>query len=264
MTPIDRTAGLVARGASVAVAGRRLVAGVDLALRPGELVAIVGRNGAGKSTLLRLLAGLHRPATGEVSLDGRPLADLAPGERARRLGFLAPAGLPVPAGFTVREVVGWARFARRDWWRSTGVDDPPVERALAALELTGLADRRLDSLSDGERARAWLAALVAQETDYVLLDEPTSHLDAAHATDGLATIRSWARAGRAVAVVLHDLDAALAVADRIVLVADGRIALDRAVERVPVDELGRWLGVGLAEVTLDGRRRVLARTGGTG
>lgn len=256
--------GLVARGASVAVDGRPLVDGVEFVLRPGELVGIVGRNGAGKSTLLRLLAGLRQPATGEVRLDGRLLMDLAPGERARRLGFLAPAGLPVPAGFTVREVVGWARFAHRDWWRSTGVDDPTVERALAGLELTRLADRSLDSLSDGERSRVWLAGLVAQETDYMLLDEPTSHLDAAHAAEGLRTIRSWARAGRAVAVVLHDLDAALAVADRIVLVAEGRIALDRPVGQVPIEELDRALGVRLVEVTVDGRRRVLARTGGAG
>lgn len=262
MTAFEGGPGLVARGASVAVAGRRLIADVDLALRPGQLVAVVGRNGAGKSSLLRLLAGIHRTATGEVRLNGRPLTALAPGERARRLGFLAPAGLPVPAGFVVREVVGWARFAHRDWWRSTAVDDPVVGRALAGMELTGLADRRIDSLSDGERARVWLAALVAQETDYVLLDEPIDHLDAAHAAASLRTIRAWARAGRAVAVVLHDLDAALAVADRIVLVADGRIAIDRPVEQVPIEELGRALGVRLAAVTLDGRRRVLTRTGG--
>ncbi len=254
--------GLVARGASARVGGRALIADVDLDIRPGEFVAIVGRNGAGKSTLLRLLAGLHRPAPGEILLDGRPLAGLPATERACRLGFLAPAGLPVPPGFTVQEVVGLARFARSSWWRSTGVDDRAVLRALEAMELADLAGRRLESLSDGERSRVWLAGLVAQETDYVLLDEPLSHLDAAHAADGLRTIRSWARAGRAVAAVLHDLDAALVAADRLVVVAGGRIVVDRSTAQVPVDELGRWLGVPLSEVSLDGCRRVLAASAG--
>lgn len=262
MSGMDLSSGLVARGASVVVGGRALIADVRLALRPGEFVAIVGRNGAGKSTLLRLLAGLHRPATGEILLDGRSLAALPATERARRLGFLAPAGLPVPPGFTVREVVGWARFARSSWWRSTGVDDRAVTRALEAMQVGALADRRLESLSDGERSRVWLAGLVAQETDYVLLDEPLGHLDAAHATDGLRILRSWTRAGRAVAAVLHDLDAALVAADRLVVVADGRIVIDRPTAEVPVEELGGWLGTTLSEVSLDGRRRVLAASAG--
>ncbi len=251
--------GIAIHRAWVTVGDRALLADVTLQLRQRELIAIVGRNGAGKSTLLRLMAGFLEPSRGEVVLEGRPLRAIAAGERARRLGFLAPARLPSPAGYTVRQVVGWMRFAHHSWWRATGADDASVAYAIASLELTGLAERRLDTLSDGERQRVWLAGLVAQDTEFVLLDEPTSHLDPTHAIESLRTIRSWATAGRGVAIVLHDLDAALAVADRIVLVDGGRIAFDEPVARVPLDELGRRLGIRLAEITLDGRRRVLAQ-----
>jgi ABC-type cobalamin/Fe3+-siderophores transport system ATPase subunit len=252
-------AGLSLTRASVTVAGRTLLVDIDLRLRGGELVAVVGRNGAGKTTLLRLMAGLVPPSGGEVRLDGRAVTDLAPSERAARIGFLAPARLPVPAGYTVRKVVSWARFARHSWWRTTGVDDPAVERAIVALELEPFVDRRLDTLSDGERQRLWLACLLAQETGYALLDEPTSHLDLSYAIDSLRIIRAWAAEGLGVALVLHDLDAALAVADRIVVVEAGRVALDEPVGAVASEGLGRRLGIRLAEVTLDGRRRVLAR-----
>lgn len=249
--------GLSLRAASVTVGPKTLLADVELRLRPGELLAIVGRNGAGKSTLLRLLAGLIAPSRGEVLLDGRPLSALTAVQRAGRLGFLAPARLPIPVGFTVHQVVGWARFAHRSWWRSTGVDDRLVGRAIEEMELSTMAERRIDTLSDGERQRVWLAGLLAQDTGYVLLDEPTSHLDASHALEGLRTLRGWATAGKAVAVVLHDLDAALGVADRVVLIEAGRIALDQAAAALAITELGRCLGVRLIEVPLDGRRRVL-------
>lgn len=251
--------GIAIHRAWVSVGGRTLLADVELQLGRGELVAIVGRNGAGKSTLLRLMAGLLEPSRGDVTLEGRPLRSFTARDRARRLGFLAPARLPIPAGYTVRQVVGWMRFAHHDWWHATGTEDTTVATALASLELTGFAERRLDTLSDGERQRVWFAGLLAQETEFVLLDEPTSHLDLPHAIENLRTIRSWAIAGRGIAVVLHDLDAALAVADRVVVVEAGRIVLDEPAARVPLDELGRRLGIGLAEVTLYGRRRVLAQ-----
>ncbi len=251
--------GITIRSASVVIGGRTLLSGVELQLRPGELVAIVGRNGAGKSTLLRLLAGLLRPSRGEVALDGRPLRAYSARERAQRLGFLAPSRLPVPAGFTVRQVVGLMRFGHHSWWRATGADDVTVAAAIAGLGLDAFVERRLETLSDGERQRVWLAGLLAQETAYVLLDEPTSHLDPPHAIESLQTVRSWATAGRGVAIVLHDLDAALAIADRLVLVDAGRIVLDEPVASVALDVLGHRLGVRLAEVALDGRRRVITQ-----
>jgi len=255
-------AGLSVRGAWVTVGAKALLADAQLRLRPAELLAVVGRNGAGKSTLLRLMAGLLPPSRGEVLLDGVPLRALTTGERARRLGFLAPARLPVPAGYLVRQVIGWARFAHRSWWRSTGVDDRVVDGAIDAMELTALADRRIETLSDGERQRVWLAGLLAQETGYVLLDEPTSHLDASHALESLRTLRGWATAGKGVAVVLHDLDAAFGIADRVALIEAGRIELDQPSGALAIDELGRRLGVRLVVVPIDGRRRVLVGEAG--
>lgn len=252
-------AGITVRSAVVTIGGRMLLNDVELRLRPGELAAIVGRNGAGKSTLLRLLAGLIRPSHGEVVLDDRPLRAYSASDRARLLGFLAPSRLPVPAGFTVRQIVGLMRFAHHSWWRATGADDVRVAAAIAGLGLDAFAERRLETLSDGERQRVWMAGLLAQETAYVLLDEPTSHLDPPHAIESLQTVRSWASTGRGVAIVLHDLDAALAVADRLVLVDAGRIVLDEPVASVALDALGQRLGVRLAEVALDGRRRVITQ-----
>jgi ABC-type cobalamin/Fe3+-siderophores transport system ATPase subunit len=250
-------AGLAVTGAWVEVGKKALLADVDLRLQPGELIAVVGRNGAGKTTLLRLLAGLVEPSGGTVVLGARELNALTAAERAKHIAFLAPARLPLPTGYTVRQIVGSARFARHSWWRSTGVNDRLVDSAIEAMELAELADRSLETLSDGERQRVWLAGLLAQEAEYVLLDEPTSHLDASHAVDGLRTLAGWARGGKCVVVVLHDLDAALAVADRVVLIEAGRVVLDEPATEVTTGELGWRLGVRLVEVVLDGRRRVL-------
>jgi iron complex transport system ATP-binding protein len=259
MNGVRVDSGLVLNDVSVTLSGRTVLAEVSLRVGPGELLGVVGRNGAGKSTLLRLMAGLIAPSRGDVRLDGQPLGTLAPATRAARLGLLAPARLPLPVGYTVKQVVGWARFAHHSWWRATASDDPMVARAVAALELAELADRRMETLSDGERQRVWLAGLVAQEADYLLLDEPTSHLDVPHAIDSLRTIRRWVAGGRGVVLVVHDLDAALAVADRIVLIEAGRIAVEQSVADVSVEELGHRFGVPFAEVALDGQRRLLAR-----
>ncbi len=245
------------RDVTLRVAGRALLASVNLTVGSGELVAIVGRNGAGKSTLLRLLAGLLTPSEGRATLDGRPLESFSPRVRAALVGFLAPASLPVPTGFTVRDAVGFARFAAHDWWRSTAVDDPLVARAIADLGLGSVANRTLETLSDGERQRAWLAALHAQGAGLVLLDEPTSHLDVEHQRETLATLTAWTGAGRGVVVVLHDLDAALAVADRLVLVDAGRIVFDLPAPSVDLAALTRHLRVPLVEIDVRGQRRVL-------
>jgi iron complex transport system ATP-binding protein len=250
-------AGLAVTEAWVEVGKKVLLADVDLRLRRGELIAVVGRNGAGKTTLLRLLAGLLEPSRGTVVLAARRLNALTAAERAKRIGFLAPARLPLPTGYSVRQIVGWARFARHSWWRSTGVNDRVVDSAIETMELAELAERSLETLSDGERQRVWLAGLLAQEAEYVLLDEPTSHLDASHAVEGLRTLARWARDGKCVVVVMHDLDAALAIADRVVLIEAGRVVLDKPARDVETEELGWHLGVPLAEVLLDGRRRVL-------
>ncbi|MGH2716686.1 MAG: ABC transporter ATP-binding protein [Thermoleophilaceae bacterium] len=233
------------------------VAGVSLTVARGEFVALVGPNGAGKTSLLRLLAGIARPAEGRVLLGGRPLETLSPRERGRRIAFLAPARIAVPSAFRVDDVIALARFAHRSWWRTTGRGDRSVERALRRFDLASLRDRRLGTLSDGERQRVWLAALEAQDPEVLLLDEPTSHLDVARVANTLRALRAWAASGRSVIAAVHDLDAALAAADRVVVVDRGQVALDASAGDIAPAAIGASFEVTLASAVVRRRRRAL-------
>jgi iron complex transport system ATP-binding protein len=223
------TDALQARRIVVRLGGRAVVDGVDLSFGAGW-TAIVGPNGAGKSTLLRALAGLQPPATGEVALHGRPLHFLRAAERARHVAWLAQHG-DASGGLTVRETVELGRIAHLGL---VGVPDAAdaaaVERAMALTECAGWARRRLHELSGGERQRVLLARALATEAPLLLLDEPTTHLDAPHQ---VALARLFARlargAGRtqSVITVLHDLPIALQ-ADRVVVLDRGCVRGDGA------------------------------------
>ncbi|MEO6990792.1 MAG: ABC transporter ATP-binding protein [Candidatus Baltobacteraceae bacterium] len=215
---------LGARDLAVTVPSRTLLEGISLDLRPGEILAFVGPNGAGKTTLLRALGGVVRPARGSVLLDGIPLSTLEPTARARALTLLAGAP-PPPGAMSVREVVALGRFPHRAWydWRRRPDDATATETALSQVGLSDAADRPFESLSSGEAQRAWIALAVAQGVRVMLLDEPTSHLDVRYAHDVLALLRALARAGATVGVVLHDLAQAGAYADRVALLAQGRL-----------------------------------------
>ena len=229
---------------------RTVLRGCDLALRGGELVAIVGPNGAGKSTLLRVLAGLLRPRSGVVRLDGIELVSLSRAGIAQRIAVV-PQVFETLFPFTVREVVALGRTARLGLFGRAGpVDVAAVERALRDLELDELAPRRIDALSGGERQRAVLAMALAQDADVLLLDEPTVHLDPAHQVATLELVRALAaERGLVVAAVLHDLNLASALASRVVVVADGRIVRDGTPHEVISDELIRAVfGEGLVVV----------------
>jgi iron complex transport system ATP-binding protein len=202
-----------------------VVHGASITLRPGQVTALVGPNGSGKSTLLRALARLHKPESGDVLLGGDESAlALSPRDFARQVTLLAQSR-PVPAGVSVRDVVGYGRHPYRGRWRA---DDPDGPRAIAwALDVTGvtgMADRAVDELSGGERQRVWLATCLAQDTGVLLLDEPTTFLDLRYQVEILDLTRDLADDhGVAVGVVLHDLDQAAAVADEVVLLDGGRV-----------------------------------------
>lgn len=206
----------------------------SLALRPGEVTVLVGPNGSGKSTLLRTVARLQRPrsATLVIDADTDGLA-LSPREFSRRVALLTQ-GRPTPSGLTVRDVVEFGRYPYRGRW---GKADPggraAVDRALAMTGVTELAERGAEHLSGGQLQRVWLAGCLAQETGVLLLDEPTTYLDLRYQVELLDLIRDLADDhGIAVGVVLHDLDQAAAVADRIVLLHEGRIIADGLPEDV--------------------------------
>ncbi|OJU85510.1 MAG: ABC transporter [Solirubrobacterales bacterium 70-9] len=213
---------LEARGVEVTIDGIQILRGGDLDLRAGELVAIVGPNGAGKSTLVRAVSGLHRPSAGAVSWSGRELAKMRGRELAKVRAFV-PQRMPVPAGVTVQEAVTIGRSALlRPLGRMTGADRAGVDAALARAGVSHFADRALTTLSGGELQRVQIAIGLAQEAPVLIADEPTSQLDLGAAIDVAGLLRKLADEGLGALVVVHDLALAAAVADRVVVVHEGR------------------------------------------
>ena len=205
--------------------GRDALAGVTFAVAAGEAVALVGPNGAGKTTLLRALAGLV-PHTGAARLGGEAVRTMDPRARARRVALVRqqPA---LGVDFTVRELVALGRAPHAGWAARLGPADlAAVDAALAAADLTGLAERSVRRLSGGEQQRVGLAQALAQDTPALLLDEPTAHLDVRHQIDLLARARALADSGRTVVAALHDLDRAAAFAGRMLVLHAGRLVAD--------------------------------------
>ncbi|MFH9738044.1 heme ABC transporter ATP-binding protein [Streptomyces roseolus] len=229
--------GLVAEADGVRVVrGRRAVLdGARIAVRAGEVLALVGPNGAGKSTLLSVLAGDLAPEVGTVRIGGRAAGDWSAPELALRRAVL-PQSAALSFPFPVAEVVRMGRAP----WAGTGreaEDGAAVAEAMAATEVTGFAARPFSALSGGERARVALARVLAQRTGLLLLDEPTAALDLRHQELVLRVCRERAAAGDAVVVVLHDLGLAAAHADRVGVVHGGVVAADGPPAEVFGEEL---------------------------
>ena len=197
-----------------------------LALGGESVCGVVGPNGSGKSTLLKIAAGLLSPAAGEVSLNDRPMSRMRRAAIARVLGFL-PQECPVLFDYTVEQVAAMGRHAHGGVLEMTAPGDrEAVGRALAAVKLEPLRNRRLSQLSGGERRRAWIASALAQEPDILLLDEPTQSLDLHQAATVMEVLARKAAEGMRVVVVMHDLTLAALFCDRLILLQDGKIAAD--------------------------------------
>ena len=203
-----------------AVGGREILNGIDLALQPGERLAVIGPNGSGKSTLLRCLYAWWKPSSGVVLLDGRDVFERSANERARDIAVLAQeaeGGL----GLTAAEVVALGRLPHRGGWaKETPEDRRAVERAIELLELAELRDRAFAVLSGGEKQRVLFARALAQEPTLLILDEPTNHLDIRHQLELLELARGL---GVGVIATLHDINLAARWSDRLCLMQDGRI-----------------------------------------
>lgn len=203
---------------------RTIVDGVDLELPAGRITAIVGANACGKSTLLKTISRLITPTSGAVVLDGRKISEIHTKELARTLGLL-PQQPIAPEGIAVADLVGRGRHPHQKLFRSwTADDDRAVAEALEATGITDLADRSVDELSGGQRQRVWIAMALAQETDILLLDEPTTFLDVAHQIEVLDLLTDLnRRRGTTVVMVLHDLNLAIRYADTLLAVKNGRV-----------------------------------------
>lgn len=201
-----------------------IIAGLDVAIPPGQVTVIVGANACGKSTLLRGLARLLGPRSGQVLLDGENVADMAGIDVAKVIGLL-PQSPVAPDGITVADLVGRGRYPHQGWFRRwSPEDDAAVGQALEVTGTHDLADRTLSSLSGGQRQRVWVAMTLAQQTDILLLDEPTTFLDINHQIELLDLLTDLNRdRGTTVVIVLHDLNLAFRYADHVIAMKSGDI-----------------------------------------
>ncbi|MCW6509201.1 ABC transporter ATP-binding protein [Lichenifustis flavocetrariae] len=215
---------LHAEGVAVSVDGRLILAPTTLAFTRGQVVGIIGHNGSGKTTLLRCLARQYTPTAGRISLGGRPLAAWGARAFARQLAYL-PQQTPASTGLTGRELVALGRYP---WHGPLGRIGPQgrlaIEDAMRLADTEAFADRLVDHLSGGERQRVWIAMLIAQETGFILLDEPIAALDLAHQIAVLGVLRSLSRHRNAgIVLVLHDINMAARFCDTILALRGGAV-----------------------------------------
>jgi iron complex transport system ATP-binding protein len=218
---------LAAANLSCGYRRRAVLAGVSLAVRPGELFAILGPNGAGKTTLLKTMARLLRPLEGTVALNGQDVWTLPPVAVAAAVAY-TPQVLAPDWPFTVEEFVALGRAPHRGWWRPLILADRRViDHALDQLALAPLRSRPVTELSGGEWQRVQLARALAQEPGVLLLDEPTAHLDPRFQFEVLSAVRSLAKDRQlAVALTLHDLNLVGPWADRVAILGNGGVLVE--------------------------------------
>ncbi|WP_342610792.1 ABC transporter ATP-binding protein [Streptomyces albidoflavus] len=231
---------LTAEELTLGYADRTVIDSLDLAVPPGRITVIVGANACGKSTLLRSMSRLLAPRAGRVLLDGRQVHRFPAKELARTMGLLPQSPL-APEGITVSDLVGRGRHPHQGVFsRWSREDDAAVASALEATQTEELAERAVDELSGGQRQRVWIAMALAQQTDLLLLDEPTTFLDVSHQVEVLDLLTDLnADRGTTIVMVLHDLNLAARYADHLIALADGRLHAQGTPSEVLTEETVR-------------------------
>lgn len=251
---------LAARQLGIGCGGRRLIWGLDADFEAGQVWAVLGANGSGKTTLLHVLAGLRAPSAGTLTLEGRALATWPARARAQRIALLLQDyETQFPA--TALEIALSGRHPHRQWLREDAARDIELARsALAAVGLAGFETRALATLSGGERRRAEIAAVLAQDTPVYLLDEPANHLDLPHQLAMLDLYTERARRGALIVVALHDINLALRFATHALLLhADGGHTLGAASAVITPTALHSVYRCVFHEIDHDGRRYVVPK-----
>ncbi|MDW7652189.1 MAG: ABC transporter ATP-binding protein [Bacillota bacterium] len=215
---------IFAKGLSLGYSDTLIIKDLNLKIPKGEITVFIGGNGCGKSTLLRSIARLLKPKAGVLYLDGEEIATVKSKEIAKKMAILPQSPL-APEGLTVYQLVKHGRYPHHTWFKQWSKDDEKkVESALQLTKLTDLKDRPIDELSGGQRQRAWLAMTLAQDTDIILLDEPTTYLDMTHQVEILDLLFELnEREQRTIIMVLHDLNLACRYAHNLIAIKDGRI-----------------------------------------
>lgn len=245
------------RNVSKTYGGSVVVDDVSLEIPQGSLVSFIGPNGAGKSTVMGIIARLTEPDRGEVLIDGRDVRDWDSRDLSRRLAILTQSN-NIQMKLTVRELVEFGRFPYSGS-RLTREDARIVDEAIAYLELEEYQDRFIDELSGGQRQRAYIAMAIAQDTEYVLLDEPTNNLDIYHASRLMKTVRRLCdELGKTVILVLHEINYAAFYSDYICAFKEGRLVTFGSVEEVMSEKmLARLYGVDFEMMQVEGRPLVV-------
>ncbi|MBU8637778.1 MULTISPECIES: ABC transporter ATP-binding protein [Bacillus] len=220
-------------GLSLGYGETMIIDELNVSIPKGEITVFIGSNGCGKSTLLRSLARLMKPMGGSVLLEGHSIAKLPTKEVAKQLAIL-PQGPEAPEGLTVHQLVKQGRYPYQNWLKQwSKQDEEAVNRALKSTKMEDLADRTVDSLSGGQRQRAWIAMTLAQETDIILLDEPTTYLDMTHQIEILDLLFDLnEKEQRTIVMVLHDLNLACRYAHHLVAIKDKTIYAEGRPEMV--------------------------------
>jgi iron complex transport system ATP-binding protein len=220
----DMMEAIEVKGLDVAYEHKYIIKNMNLEIPKGKITMIIGSNGCGKSTLLKSIARILTPRKGEIKLNGISIKEQAPREIAKKMAVL-PQSPIVPSGLLVKELVSYGRFPYQS--ALGGLKQEDIDKVNWAMEVTGIADfadRAVDSLSGGQRQRAWIAMALAQETEILVLDEPTTYLDMAHQFEILLLLQKLNREqNRTIVMVLHELNNATKFADNIVGVKDGNV-----------------------------------------
>ena len=215
--------------------GKTVVDGVSFELPKGKVISLIGPNGAGKSTVMGMISRLIAQDDGSVDFEGKDMSKWKSRDLARRLAILTQSN-HVQMKLTVRELVAFGRFPYSGN-RITAEDEEIIEKAIAYMELEEFEDRFIDELSGGQRQRAYIAMVIAQDTEYVLLDEPTNNLDIYHATNMMKIVRRLCdELGKTVILVLHEINYAAFYSDYICAFVDGKISKFGTLEEVMTKE----------------------------